>query len=158
MDADLGRIVEILNEAIANTTAVWSLEPTTLQVRRAWLTERQAGGFPVLAALSDARIVGFAAFGPFRPWAGYAATVEHSIYVEPAAQGQGVGQALLAALISRAGLLGVHVMVAGIEAANIASIAIHAKAGFEQTGRLREVGRKFDRWLDLVFMQKVLEG
>lgn len=97
-------------------------------------------------------MLGFASYGDFRPFAGFAATVEHSVYVDPAAQGQGLGRALLAALIDRARAAGLHVMVAGIEAGNTASIALHAKAGFEEAGLLREVGRKFGRWLDLRFM------
>ncbi len=154
--ADLPAILDITNEAIANTVAVWTLAPTTLAARREWLQDRQARGFPVLVALHDGAVAGFASFGDFRPWEGYLHSVEHSLYVRPDMQGRGIGKALLAALIARATALGKHVMIGGIEAGNAASIGLHHRAGFTETGRLHEVGRKFDRWLDLVFMQKTL--
>ena len=155
-ESDLPAILAITNEAIANTTAVWNSTPATLEARTAWMRDRQARGFPVLVATDGGEVVGFASFGDFRPFEGYLHTVEHSIYVAPEAQGRGVGKALLAALVGRARALGKHVIVGGIEAGNAASIALHARAGFVETGRLTEVGQKFGRWLDLVFMQLML--
>lgn len=155
-EGDLPRILEITNEAIARTTAVWSLAPASLESRRAWWHERQAQGFPVLVAEMDGDIVGFASFGHFRPWDGYLQTVEHSIYVDPRAQGRGVGKALLQGLIEAAEGSGKHVMIAGIEASNTVSVGLHRRFGFTDAGCLREVGRKFDRWLDLLFMQRIL--
>jgi L-amino acid N-acyltransferase len=155
-EADLPDILEITNEAIANTVAVWTLAPTTLAARRDWFNDRRARGFPVLVAQGGGSVIGFASFGDFRPWEGYLHSVEHSLYVRPEAQGRGAGKALLAALIDRATAMGKHVMIGGIEAGNAASIALHRRAGFEEAGTLREVGRKFDRWLDLLFMQKIL--
>jgi L-amino acid N-acyltransferase len=157
-EADLPRILAITNEAIANTTAVWSFAPATLEARTVWLRERQARGFPVLVATDGATVVGFASFGDFRPWEGYLHSVEHSIYVAPEAQRRGAGAALLAALIGRAEALGKHAMLGGIEAGNTASLALHRRFGFQEVGRLPEVGKKFGRWLDLVFMQKMLGG
>lgn len=158
IEADLPRILDITNEAIANTTAVWSLTPATLDTRRAWLAERRAKNFPVLVAIhDDGALLGFASFGDFRPWEGYLYTVEHSVYVDTSARRRGIGAALVAALIPRAQQLGKHVMIAGIEAGNTRSIELHAKLGFVETGRLLQVGRKFDRWLDLVFMQRQLD-
>ena len=156
IESDLPAILAITNEAIANTTAVWNNTPATLEARTAWMRERQARGFPVLVATDGGKVLGFASFGDFRPFEGYLHTVEHSIYVAPEAQGRGVGKALLAALVERARALGKHVIVGGIEAGNTASIALHTRAGFVETGRLPEVGRKFGRWLDLVFMQLML--
>jgi L-amino acid N-acyltransferase YncA len=155
---DVPRLLAIINQAILHTTAVWALAPTTLEARRTWLTERQDKGFPVLVADLDGVVAGFASYGDYRPWEGYLHTVEHSVYVDPAAQGRGIGLALLAALIGRAEEQGKHVMVAGIEAGNTASIALHRKVGFQEAGVLHEVGRKFGRWLDLLFMQKRLSG
>ena len=157
-EADLPRILEITNEAIANTTAVWSIKPATLEARRTWLQDRQGRGFPVLVADEDGAVLGFASYGDYRPWDGYLHTVEHSIYVHPNAQGRGLGRTLLAALLERAEAQGKRVMVAGIEASNAASIALHRRAGFEEAGVLRDVGRKFGRWLDLLFMQKTFPG
>ena len=156
IESDLPAILAITNEAIANTTAVWNNTPATLEARTAWMRDRQARGFPVLVATDGGKVLGFASFGDFRPFEGYLHTVEHSIYVAPEAQGRGVGKALLEALVGRARALGKHVIVGGIEAGNTASIALHARAGFVETGRLPEVGQKFGRWLDLVFMQRML--
>lgn len=153
-EADLPRLLAIINEAIRNSTAVWHTEETTLEARRGWLRERQGQGLPVLVAELDGVVQGFASYGAFRPFAGFAQTVEHSVYVDPAAQGQGLGRALLAALVARAASGEVHVMVAAIEAGNAGSIALHRQAGFAEAGLLRQTGRKFDRWLDLLFMTR----
>jgi len=155
-ETDLATILEITNEAIANTTAVWSLTPATLESRRSWMVERQSRGFPVRVATRHGAVIGFSSFGDFRAWEGYAHTVEHSLYVHPGAQGHGAGKMLLQDLITIAQAQGKHVMMAGIESGNTISLALHRRLGFLETGRLPEVGRKFDRWLDLVLMQKIL--
>lgn len=153
---DLSDILTITNDAILDTTAVWSLSPITLQSRQTWYADRKSKGFPIIVADNDGKVVGFASFGDFRPWEGYIHTVEHSLYVAQDRRHQGIGRSLLQELIQRAIGLQKHVMIGGIEANNIASIELHKSMGFEQVGRLREVGRKFDRWLDLVFMQRLL--
>ena len=155
-EADLPAVLAILNDAILNTTAVWSLTPSTLEQRRAWMADRQAKGMPVLVSERDGAVVGFASYGEFRPWEGYKHTVEHSIYVDSAVRGRGIGRGLLAALLEDAKRNDKHTIVAGIEAENTASIRLHAGFGFVEAGRLRQVGCKFDRWLDLLFMQKLL--
>lgn len=155
-EQDFPRILQILDEAIANTTANWDLEPRSAADRKAWFDERRRRGLPILIAEREGTVIGFASFDIFRPFQGFRHTVEHSIYVDPHAQRQGAGRALLAELIAQAKARDMHVMVAGIEAGNAASLALHRQAGFEIVGRLPEVGRKFDRWLDLVFMQKCL--
>lgn len=155
-EADLPRILAITNEAIENTTAVWSLTPATLEQRAAWFRERRAAGLPVLVAEHAGSVAGFASYAQYRPWEGYLHTVEHSLYVDPAAQGRGLGRMLLTALIAHARGENRHVMVGGIEASNAPSLALHASLGFEESGTLREVGRKFDRWLDLTFVTLVL--
>ena len=155
-ERDLAAIVEITNHAIAKTTAVWSLTPATVESRRAWMRDRQNRGFPVILIEEDGAVQGFASYGDFRAHEGYLYTVELSLYVHPAAQRRGYGRQMLDALVMLATKAGKHAMVAGIEAHNAASIALHAQAGFVEVARLPEVGRKFDRWLDLVFMQKLL--
>ena len=158
-EADLPRILAITNDAILRTTAIWSLEPTTLDERRAWLRGRRERGYPVLVAVgADGRVLGFGSYGEFRPREGYRHTVEHSLYVDAAARGRGIGSALLSALLERAAAEGRHAVVAGIDGENHGSIRLHERFGFEHVGRLREVGRKFDRWLDLVFMQRLLRA
>ena len=153
---DLPAILALHNHAIRNTTSIWNETVSNLDDRRRWMTERLAAGFPVLIAEVGGRFAGYGTFGPFRPHEGYRETVENSVYVMPEMQGQGIGRALLDALIARARAQGRHVMVAGIEAGNSASIALHAACGFTETARMPEVGRKFGRYLDLVLMQKNL--
>ena len=155
-EPDLGAILEITNEAILNGTALWTITPMTLQGRRDWWQERVADGYPVLVAERAGRVLGFGSYGRFRPHEGYARTVEHSLYVQAEARGAGVGRALLDALLADAVHAGKHVMIGAIEAQNAASIALHERAGFTRSALLLQVGRKFDRWLDLTFMQLVL--
>jgi L-amino acid N-acyltransferase len=152
---DLPGILAIYNHVIATSNAVYTEAASTLDDRRAWFAARQAGSLPVLVA-DHAGIKGFASFGEFRPWPGYAPTVEHSVYVHEASHRQGVGTALLQHLIGEAQRRGKHVMIGGVDAANAASIGMHRKLGFTEAGILREVARKFGRWLDLVLMQRML--
>ena len=153
-DDDLAGLVAIYNDVIATSTAVYSSTPVTLADRRQWWQARVAAGYPVLVAVDESGVVGFATFGDFRAWPGYRFTVEHTVHVRADRRGSGVGTRLLEALFPRAAALGKHMMIAAVDAANAASIRFHERLGFEQTGRLREVGHKFGRWLDLVFLQR----
>jgi phosphinothricin acetyltransferase len=155
--ADAAAILLIYNHAALNTTAIWNDAPSDLAGREQWLTARGAAGFPVLIAELDGVVAGFASFGDFRAWDGYRFTVEHSIYVDPARHRAGIGRALLEALIERARVAGKHAMIGGIEAGNAASIRLHESLGFREVGRLPQVGAKFGRWLDLVFLQLTLD-
>jgi L-amino acid N-acyltransferase YncA len=155
LEADLPAILAIYNDAVENTTAIWNETPVDLGNRRSWVAERTGRGFPVLVAERDL-VIGYGSFGDFRPFEGYRVTVEHSVYVAKDAHGQGAGQALLAALIAEARRMEKRNMIGAIDAANAASIALHAKLGFAEAGRLPGVGTKFGRPLDLVLMQKVL--
>jgi phosphinothricin acetyltransferase len=157
-EADLPRVLEIFNHAIVHTTAVWTLTPVTLDNRRTWLRERIANGFPVLVAGDEGDVAGFASYGLFRAYEGFKHTVEHSVYVHEGARGRGVGRALLAALIAHAEAHAIHVLVGVIDAENHASVALHKSAGFVEAGMLRESGRKFGRWLDMLSMQRILGG
>jgi L-amino acid N-acyltransferase len=152
-------IMAIFNHAVRETFSIWSETETTLEQRRAWLEARRKAGFPVLVAIDPARpsdVLGYGSFGVFRDFPGYVKTVEHSVYVAHQAQRRGMGRALLAALIEQARARGFEAMVGGIDSANAASIALHEAAGFELQGKLKGVGRKFDKRLDLVFMVKQL--
>jgi phosphinothricin acetyltransferase len=156
-EADLPGILAIYNEVIATSTAVFSDRPATLEDRQAWFTARAGQGYPVLVAVEDdGSVLGFASFGDFRAWPGYRHTVEHSVHVRADARGRGIGSALLPPLLERAADLGKHVVVAGIDADNAGSIRMHERLGFERAGLLRQVGRKFDRWLDLALMQRLV--
>ncbi len=155
-ETDLNAILAIYNDAVARTTAIWNDQPVDLANRRAWFAARTAQGFPVLVAEEDALTVGYGSFGDFRPFDGYRFTVEHSVYVAEGVRRRGIASALLASLEERARTMGKHVMVGGIAADNEASLKLHARLGFVEVGRMPEVGFKFDRWLDLVLMQKTL--
>ena len=156
MESDLPGLLAIYNDVIANSTAVYTDTPVTLDDRRQWWQTRVAGGYPVLVATDSSGVLGFSTFGDFRAWPGYRYTVEHTVHVRADCRGRGIGRQLLLALFPRAELLGKHIMIAGVDAANEASIRFHERLGFERTGVLREVGSKFGRWLDLVFLQRSL--
>lgn len=157
-DEDLPAILDIYNEAILNTTAIYDYKPHSLEDRAAWLAGKTAAGLPVLVWEEDGAAAGFATFGPFRPWPAYKYSIEHSIYVHKAMRGRHIGSRLLEMLLRLAEERGYAVMVAGIDADNAVSRAMHEKAGFAHTGTIRKAGYKFGRWLDLVFYQRLLRG
>jgi len=157
--SDLAAVLDIYNEVIANSTAVYSLLPTTLAERQAWFAARTAAGYPVLVADDGVQVIGFASFGEFRgAWQGYRYSVEHSVHVRADRRGQGAGTALLQALFPLARAMGKHVMLGGIDAANADSLRLHERLGFERVAHFREVGHKFGRWLDLVFVQRFVDA
>jgi L-amino acid N-acyltransferase YncA len=156
---DAESIAAIYNDAVLNTTAIWNETVVDVANRTKWLTERQSMGYPVLVAVADdGAVLGYASYGDWRAFEGYRHTVEHSVYVNKNRRGAGVGRTLMIALIERARTAGKHVMVAGIETSNDASIQLHYRLGFVQVGLLKEVGTKFDRWLDLTFLQLQLDS
>jgi len=150
---DLPQILAIYNEVIRNSTAVYSEEEFTPQRGEAWFAGKTGHGFPFIVARDDSGVAGFASFGEFRTWPCYRHSVEHSVHVRADRRGRGVGRALVVELLARAAGMGKHVMIAGIDADNAVSIGLHRSLGFTDAGRFREVGFKFGRWLDLVFMQ-----
>lgn len=153
---DLPAILEIHNDAILNSLAIWQTQAVDLDNRRAWFEERRARGFSVLAVEENGTLAGYASYGPFRFGSGYDGTVENSVYIARERRGRGLARPLLEALIERARADGRHVMVAGIGLPNEASVALHLGLGFTEVGTLREIGRKEDRWLDLLFLQRIL--
>lgn len=155
--ADAGAIAAIYNDAVLHTTAIWNEITVDAQNRVDWLAARQAAGFAVLVADVGGAVAGYAAYGPWRAFDGFRATVEHSIYVAPAHRGQGIARALMAALVTRARDSGIHVMVGAIEAGNAPSIALHRAFGFGNDHVMRQVGQKFGRWLDLMFVELRLD-
>lgn len=157
IENDLPAMLEIYNEIILNTTAVWHYEPHTLEMRKEWFEQRQKEGFPIFVAMEEQKMLGFSSFGPFRPWPGYKKTVENSVYVASDSRGRGVGKLLIPPLIEAAKQIGLHSMVAGIEAENEASIALHEKFGFEEVAHFKEVGWKFGRWMDLKFLELIIK-
>ena len=153
---DIPEVLAIYNQVMATSTALYREEPATLEAHQAWFRARTAAGYPVLVATDAAGVAGFASFGDFRPWPGYRFTVEHSVHVRADRRGAGVGGALMQPLIARAAALGKHVMIAGVDAVNVASLRFHQRLGFVPVAHFREVGFKFGRWLDLMFLQRFL--
>jgi L-amino acid N-acyltransferase len=155
-EQDFPALLVIYNEIIATSTAVYMDQPTTLDERREWWSGRVKAGYPVLVAEDESGVTGFASFGDFRPRPGYRFTVEHGVYVRAGRRGCGIGRALMQPLLARAAALGKHVVVGGVDAENEESLRFHERLGFERVAHFKEVGFKFGRWLDLVFLQQKL--
>jgi L-amino acid N-acyltransferase YncA len=153
---DLPAILDIHNDAIRTTTAIWDEQEVGIQDRREWFDARRSAGLPVLVAEVGGVVAGYASYGPWRAKTGYRFTVENSVYVHPEHRGRGAANALMPVLIEHARAGDVHSIVAGIEASNAGSIALHEKHGFRQVALLPEVGFKFGRWLDLAYLQLTL--
>ena len=156
VEADLPQILEIYNAVILTTTAVYSEKPHTPEMRASWFRERKEAGFPVIAAMQQGVLVGFATYGHFRVWPCYRFTVEHSVYVHKHFRGQGISKLLLNEIIDHARDAGMHALIAGVDSENDISVQLHLKFGFEQVARFKQVGFKFDRWLDLIFLELLL--
>ena len=152
---DAAAIREIYNHEVTRTTATFDLVPRSLDEQRAWLAAR-SGAFAAIVAIHDDEVVGFASLSPYKERAAYRTTVEDSIYVRGDQQGRGVGKLLLTHLLTVAEASGFHSVMARIEASGTASRALHAACGFDLVGIEREVGRKFNRWLSVAVMQRVL--
>lgn len=154
---DIPAILEIVNYNILNSTAVYDYDPKTLGDMELWLTEKQEANWPVIVAESEGIVMGYATYGTFRTKAGYRFTVEHSVYVSENHNGKGIGKLLLLELIALAKVEGYHTMIGGIDADNKGSIEFHKKFGFVDNGTIKEAGFKFERWLDVTFMQLILK-
>src|SRR6185436_5815003 len=156
IEDDLPQLLSIYNDIILRTTAVYDYEPHTLEMRRQWFETKKQQGFPVYVAEQDGKIFGFSSIGPFRAWAAYKYSVENSVYVASKARGKGIGKLLIPPLIEATKSLGLHTIIAGIEATNEASLRLHKRFGFEEVAHFKEVGWKFERWLDLKFLQLIM--
>jgi L-amino acid N-acyltransferase len=154
---DLAQILDIYNDVIVNTTAVYDYRPHTYEMRLQWFESRQQQGFPVFVADDNSIIKGFSSMGPFRAWAAYKYSVENSVYVKLGEHGKGIGKQLLRPIIDAAVAMDLHTIIAGIDATNAASIKLHEQFGFKKTAVLEQAGYKFGKWLDLLFMQLILQ-
>src|SRR5579872_7074675 len=156
LETDIPGILEIYNDAILHTTALYTYEPYTLPMMQQWFKDKAGKGLPVYIADVDGSVAGFASYGPFRPWPAYKYTVEHSIYIHPEYRGRGLSKGLLRTIIDHATAGKLHTIVAGIDSQNQVSINLHRQFGFSHAGLITQVGYKFGRWLDLQFMQLFL--
>jgi L-amino acid N-acyltransferase len=152
---DAVAIREIYNVEVLESTVTFDLVPRTHADQLAWI-DAHSGGHPAIVAADGATVLGFASVSPYRSRPAYATTVEDSVYVRREHQGQGVGGALLRALVERTRDHGFHSIIARIVGGHASSIALHRRCGFEEIGVEREVGRKFGQWLDVVLMQRLL--
>jgi L-amino acid N-acyltransferase len=154
--SDAGDIAAILNHYVAHTTSTFLTEPVTVEDRRQWIDKR-GPQHSLWVAEQDGRVIGWAALAEHKPRGGYRLTVENSIYMHPDHVGRGIGRRLLDRVLDDARSAGFHVIVAGACAEQTASVRLHESAGYQTIGRFREVGRKFDRWLDVVYLQRHLQ-
>jgi phosphinothricin acetyltransferase len=154
--ADLLEIRDIYNSIVLASTAIYNDRPVTLEDRETWWRARLAQSYPVIVAVDDTGVLGYPSFSDFRPWPGYRLTVEGTIHIREGVRGQGIGTRLLDELVARARALGKHVMVAGVDSENAASLHFLTSHGFVPAGELREVGFKFGRYLHLRFLQLFL--
>lgn len=151
-------ILDIFNEAILTSTALYDYQPRPLSGMEAWFAAKDKGNFPVIGIEDEAgMLTAFGSFGTFRAWPAYKYTVEHSVYVHKDHRGQGLGPEVMRALIAAARQRDVHALIGGIDASNTGSIALHERLGFQHMGTLPQVGFKFGRWLDLAFYQLLLD-
>lgn len=152
-----GAILDIFNEAIVNSPALYDYKPRAHDSMTGWFKAKEDGGFPVIGAESSAgHLLGFATYGTFRAWPAYKYSVEHSVYVHKDHRGKGIGARLLQELIAAAQIHQYHAMVGGIDVTNSASISLHEKLGFVHAGTIRHAAFKFGTWRDLGFYQLLL--
>lgn len=154
--ADAAAIAAIYNHYIATSTATFEVDPVEQDSMEARMHEVIDGGYPYLVAEVDRRVIGYAYAARYRPRAAYAQTVETSVYVAHDTVARGIGTALYTALFERLRGFPLHAAIAGIALPNPGSVALHEKFGFTQVGQLPEVGRKFDRWIDVGYWHRSL--
>jgi L-amino acid N-acyltransferase len=157
-DQHAAAILDIFNDVIATSTAIYDYTPRPLESMVAWFDARVKGNFPVLGLEDDdGQLLGFASYATFRPRPAYKYSIEHSVYVHKQQRGKGLGVMLMQQLIATAREQNYHIMVGGIDAENLASIAFHEKLGFTYSGTIHQAGYKFGKWLDLAFYQLILD-
>jgi L-amino acid N-acyltransferase len=152
---DAEAIRSIYNVEVLESTVTFDMVPRTLDEQVAWIDEH-SGGHPAITAVDDGTVVGFASLTPWRERPAYSGSVEDSVYVHRDHRGRGIGKVLLAELVRLGRDHGFHTALARIVGGHEASIALHEACGFEHVGVEREVGRKFNQWLDVVVMQRLL--
>lgn len=150
---DCAAILAIYNQSVLTTTASYDFEPRTLEHRLAWFDDHVRHEYPVFVAELDGRVIGWSSLSRYHDRPGYRFTAENSIYVAATHQGRGIGRQLMPPLLDGARERGLHTLIAAIDASNAVSLGLHARFGFVECGRFREVGHKFERWLDVVYMQ-----
>ena len=153
-EKQLPEILDIFNDAILNSTALYDYKTRTMETMNAWYEDKLKGNYPVIGVFDENDVLmGFATYGMFRVRPAYKYTVEHSVYVRPDKRGMGIGKILLREIVIKATEQDYHVMVGVIDASNTVSMRLHENEGFVLTGIMKEVGYKFGKWLDAAFYQ-----
>ncbi|MDU8885336.1 GNAT family N-acetyltransferase [Yeosuana sp. MJ-SS3] len=155
-EKDIPKILEIINFEILNSTVIYDYLEHTIEQQTEWFKQKQKKNMPVIVAECNDGVIGFGTYSIFRPWDAYRLSLEHSIYVDKDYRSQGIGRTLMTELIKLAKDQGYHTMIAGVDASNQKSVNFHKHSGFKEVGVFKEVGYKFDKWLDLIFMQLFL--
>lgn len=157
-DRHASAILDILNEAIIHSTALYDYHPRTIDSMCGWFAAKEAGNFPVLGLETvDGQLAGFASYGVFRAFPAYKYSVEHSVYIHRDHRRKGLARQLMQALIEKAGDQSLHCLIGAVDMNNAASIALHELLGFTHAGTIRQAGFKFGQWLDVGFYQLLLE-
>jgi L-amino acid N-acyltransferase len=157
-EKQLPEILDIFNDAILHSTALYDYKIRTMETMHAWYADKVNHNYPIVGAFDENNLLlGFATYGMFRVRPAYKYTVEHSVYVRPDKRGEGIGKVLLNEIIKKAEEQNFHVMVGVIDASNSVSIKLHENEGFVLTGVMKEVGYKFGKWLDAAFYQLILK-
>ena len=156
-ESDAEAIRAIYNYYVRHSTCTYQIELETPEERLAWMRERSAK-HPATVAEADGAVIGWAALSPWKSRCGYAWAAEASVYIHHEHHRRGLGKALLLDLIERARAVGLHVLIGGASSDQSASLALQVAVGFIPIGTFREVGRKFDRWLDVTYTQLLLDG
>ena len=154
---DIPSILEIINIEIENSTSVYDYKKRSLENMIDWFKKKELDNLPIVVAEKGNKILGYGTYGIFRPWDGYKFSIEHSIYLYKDFRNFGIGGRIMNELIQQAKKQGFHTMIAGVDAKNFASINFHRKFGFKEVGKFDQIGYKFGKWLDLIFMQLFLE-
>lgn len=157
-ESDLAAINDIYNYYVTRSTCTYQLEPETLERRTAWFREHDGSRYPVIVAETDAEVVGWGSLSRFHPRAGYAPTVEASVYIRHDRHRRGLGKTILLDLIERAQRAGFHSIIGGADAEQTASIALQERLGFKRVAHYVEVGMKFGRRLDVIHLQLMLNS
>jgi phosphinothricin acetyltransferase len=156
-ESDLVTINDIYNHYVLHSTCTYQEEPEPLDERCRWFSHH-GEKHPVVVAAAEKQVVGWGSLSAYHPRSAYRHTVENSVYVHHQFHRHGIGSLLLQELVVRARSLGHRVIIAGIDAEQIASVALHTKFQFEKVGHLKQVGFKFGRWLDVVYMELSLDA
>jgi len=152
------QILEIFNDAIKNSTALYDYQPRTMENMKTWFEHKNKGNYPVIGIVDEqGQLQGFGSYGAFRAWPAYKYTIEHSLYIHKNHRRRGLGRILLQEIIKNAIAQDYHCLIAGIDSTNETSIKLHKAFGFEFSGKIRQVGYKFSKWLDLEFYQLILK-